>query len=275
MFRLLRIFLAPHRTQKKTPPVPSAELNQDEGRVAVTARIEFDSDEFTRRTGYHIRHDKYFMQAVIHRSYLQLCPVGAVKSNERMEFLGDSILNMVAAEYLYNAFPDAEEGELSKIRARMVSRNSLAECARRLRLEDFLLLSPSAVQSIRAGSESILVDAVEAFVAASYLDGGYKAARTCVEDQVLAQFPNDRLAIDDNFKSRLLEFAQAQGLGIPRYVTLDETGPDHNHVFTVEVQVNGIPVGAGVGGSKKAAEQKAASKAMDFFRSQENTADRK
>lgn len=265
MFRLLKIFLTPRSTSKKPPVVSSAEHSQEDGRVALMATVSFDSNEFTARTGYHVRHEKFFIQAIIHRSFLQLVPPGITQSNERMEFLGDSILNLIVAEHLYHTFPEAEEGELSKIRARVVSRTSLAECARRLRVEDFVLMSPSAHQSIRTGSESILVDAVEAFVAAIYLDGGYKAAKTFVEDQILKQFPTSRLSLDENYKSRLLEYSQANGLGIPRYVTIGESGPDHSPVFTVEVQVNGIPVGAGTGGSKKSAEQAAASRAIEFF----------
>ncbi|MDH7515362.1 MAG: ribonuclease III [Bacteroidota bacterium] len=269
MFRLLKLFFAPRSTSSRPSAPPSAEHVQDEGRVAVSAPLSFDCGEFARRTGYHVRHEKYFLQAIIHRSYLQLCSPGVTQSNERMEFLGDSILNLVTAEHIYHAFPDAEEGELSKIRARIVSRASLAECAHRLRLEDFLLMSPSAHQAIRAGSDSILVDALEAFIAAIYLDGGYKAAKTFIEDQILSQFTSLRLAVDDNYKSRLLEYAQARGMGLPRYVTLDESGPDHSPVFTVEVQVNGIPVGRGSGGSKKAAEQTAAAAALEYFRSRE------
>jgi ribonuclease-3 len=268
MFRILKILLSPRRTSRSTAIAPPSEHAQEEGRVAITATATFDTDEFSQRTGYHIRHEKYFIQAVIHRSFLQLTPPGITQSNERMEFLGDSILNLIVTEYLYAAFPEAEEGELSRLRSRLVSRTALAECARRLKLEDFLLMSPSAHQSIRSGSESILVDAVEAFVAAIYQDGGYKAARTFVEDQILKQFPAARMAVDENYKSRLLEFAQGHGMGIPRYVTLDESGPDHSPVFTIEVQVNGIPVGTGKGGSKKAAEQLAASSAIEFFKTQ-------
>ena len=268
MFRLLKILLAPRSTSKKTPVVTPAQ-QQEEGRVAVTATVEFDSNEFKSRTGYHVRHEKYFIQAIVHRSFLQLSPPSITQSNERMDFLVGPILNLVVAEHLYTLFPEAEEGDLSKIRARIVSRSALAECARRIELVDFLLMSPSALQSIRSGSDSILVDAVEAIVAAIYLDGGYKAARTFIEDQILSLFPTSRLATDDNYKSRLLEYAQGRGMGIPRYITIDESGPDHNPVFTVEVQVNGIPVGLGSGGSKKAAEQKAASKAMEFFTAQD------
>ena len=269
MFRLLKILFSPRSTSKPSPVLQPAESSQEDGRVAVATLVTFDSGEFTRRTGYHIRHEKFFVQAIIHRSYLQLCPPGFTQSNERMEFLGDSILNLVVTEHLYSAYPEAEEGELSRLRSRLVSRTTLAECARRLSVEDFLLMSPSAHQSVRTGGESILIDAIEAFVAAIYLDGGYKAARTFIEDQIIAQFSAARMALDENFKSRLLEYSQGRGLGTPRYVTIDEHGPDHSPVFTVEVQVNGIPVGNGQGGSKKAAEQVAAMNAIAFFTAQD------
>ena len=247
------------------PPAP-----QEEERLALSAFATFDSAEFTRRTGYPMRNREYFLQAVIHRSYLQMCPPGQFQSNERMEFLGDSVLNQIVGEYLYHAFPEAEEGQLSKMRSRLVSRYALADCARRLRLEDFLLLSPSAHQSISDGSESILVDAVEAFVAAIYLDGGYQAARAFIHRHMLEAYGGERISVDDNYKSRLLEYSQARGMGTPRYVTVDESGPDHSPVFTVEVQVGGIPVGKGKGGNKKAAEQHAAARALGYLQSKES-----
>jgi ribonuclease III len=270
MLRFLRTLVSRRNKIDNTVVVPPPPA-QEEERLVLSAFATFDGNEFSARTGYVVRNREYFLQAVIHRSYLQLCPPGQVQSNERMEFLGDSVLNQIVAEYLYDTFPDAEEGELSKMRSRLVSRSALTECARRLQLGDFLLLSPSAHQSIADGSASILVDAVEAFVAAIYLDGGYSAARTFVRQHLLLFYDNDRMAVDDNFKSRLLEFTQGCGMGTPRYVTTDESGPDHNPVFTVEVQVEGIPVGAGQGGNKKAAEQNAAARALEYMQAQENS----
>ncbi|MDX9758223.1 MAG: ribonuclease III [Bacteroidota bacterium] len=271
MFKFLRSLAAKRNTPRRTTSTPPPAA-QEEERLALSAFATLDSAEFTRRTGYPIRNKEYFLQAVIHRSYLQLCPPGQFQSNERMEFLGDSVLNQVVGEYLYHAFPSAEEGQLSKMRSRLVSRFALADCARRLRLEDFLLLSPSAHQSIADGSESILVDAVEAFVAAIYLDGGYNAARAFITGHLLDVFGGARITVDDNYKSRLLEYSQARGLGTPRYVTIDESGPDHNPVFTVEVQVGGVPVGDGKGGNKKAAEQGAAARALTYLQSKEDGA---
>lgn len=268
MFRFLRTIVTrrrpPSRSDVVPPPAP-----QEEERLALSAFATFDHAEFTHRTGYQIRNREYFLQAVIHRSYLQMCPPGQFQSNERMEFLGDSILNHVVGEYLYHAFPEADEGQLSKMRSRLVSRYALADCAGRLRLEDFLLLSPSAHQSITDGSESILVDAVEAFVAAIYLDGGYSAARGFITTHLLDVFGGERISLDDNYKSRLLEYSQARGMGTPRYVTTDETGPDHSPVFTVEVQVGGVPIGDGTGGNKKAAEQRAAARALGYLQTKE------
>jgi ribonuclease III len=269
MFRFLRTLVSGRSTSSRTAVVPPP-ASQEEERLVLSAFATFDSDEFTRRTGYVVRNRDYFLQAVIHRSYLQLCPPGQFQSNERMEFLGDSVLNQAVGEYLYHAFPEAEEGQLSKMRSRLVSRYALGDCARRLQLEDFLLLSPSAHQSIADGSESILVDAVEAFVAAIYLDGGYNAARAFVTRHLLDVFGGTRMAVDDNYKSRLLEYSQARGMGTPRYVTIDESGPDHNPVFTVEVQVGGIPVGDGKGGNKKAAEQHAAARALAYLTTKES-----
>jgi ribonuclease-3 len=233
----------------------------------LSAFATFDAEEFFQRTGYKAINEEFFLQALVHRSYLQLCPPGTFQSNERMEFLGDSVLNLVVGEYLYHQYPKAEEGELSKVRSRLVNRGALSELARKLKLEDFLLLSPSAHQALQAGSNSILVDAVEAFIAAIYLDSGYNAARIFITQHILNAFESTIGKTDENYKSRLLEYAQARKMGIPRYVVVDESGPDHSPIFTVEVQVNGVPVGAGKGGSKKVAEQMAARRALEMFQS--------
>jgi ribonuclease III len=247
-----------------SPLVAQSEPHEEE-RIALSAYATFDSQEFARRTGYRVRNEEYFLQAVIHRSYLHMCPPGSFQSNERMEFLGDSVLGLIVAEYLYHTMPLAEEGELSKIRSRLVNRHALGECARRLEFEDFVLMSPSARQSIRDGSDSILVDVVEAFIAAIYLDGGYNAVRTFLQQHLLGEYSVKRLTRDENYKSRLLEYTQGKGLGTPRYVLLEESGPDHSPVFNMEVQVGGIPVGSGSGGNKKTAEQIAASEALHHF----------
>ena len=240
--------------------------NGGEERVALSSYVSFDAQEFARRTGYRVKNQEHFQQAVIHRSYLHIIPPGSFQSNERMEFLGDSVLNFIVAEWLYHKFPDAEEGELSKIRARLVNRTALAEAARAMEIVDFVMMSPSAHQSIRDGSDSILVDAMEAFVAAIYLDGGYGAAQEFIFQHMLSHYSATALRRDENFKSRLLEYTQGKGMGTPRYVLIEESGPDHSPQFEMEVQVGGVPMGAGKGGNKKTAEQQAARIALERLR---------
>lgn len=266
MLRFLRIFLKP--SVKKTPAAaPDQELYREEiaDHPHLPEHIRIDANDFYERTGYQIKNEEYFLQAFVHRSYLQLTSSKDLRSNERLEFLGDSILNFIVAEYLYSRFPEAEEGDLTKVRSRLVSGRALAECAHRLHLADFIFMSPSANQSLHSGSDSILIDACEAVVAAMYLDGGLVAARAFVEEHILKRFPPALMAKDENYKSRLLEFVQARGSDIPRYLTVNEEGPDHNPVFTVEVQMNGKTLGMGIGRSKKVAEQMAASKALEYL----------
>lgn len=213
--------------------------------------------------GYTIRHPEYFRQALLHRSYLQLIDHPQT-SNERLEFLGDSILNMIVAEFLYRKYAAAEEGELTKIRSRLVNRKALAAYAKEIRLSEFIFMSASAAQATGKGSDTIIADTYEAIIAAIYLDGGLEQARKFVERQVLAAVRDGSVVTDDeNYKSMLLEYAQARGLGVPRYMIVREEGPDHDRTFTVEVVLNNVARGQGTGKNKKDAEQSAASSALE------------
>lgn len=224
---------------------------------------DLDLRPFEKVIGHRIRQPELFVEALLHRSYLQYQDIKYQKSNERLEFLGDSVLNLVVGEYLYNRYPDAEEGELTKLRSRLVSRKALAIYARQLNLEQYMLVSSSAAQSLEKGNESILADAYEAVIAAIYLDSGYEAAKRFVERQVLGAIGSGVLdTADQNFKSLLLEYAQARGLGIPKYTTIKVEGPDHDRTFTVEVLIDEQRWGIGVGKSKKEAEQAAAQHAL-------------
>jgi ribonuclease-3 len=215
---------------------------------------------------YRIKDRNLFVQALLHRSFPQKNPHSDL-SNERLEFLGDSILNMIVAEYLYRRFPRASEGELTKVRSRLVNRKALAAYARRLRLSDAILMSPSAAQAIGKGYETIVSDTFEAVVAALYLDGGFRVARRFVEQQLEeAVHDGTVLLSDDNYKSRLLEFAQSRGLGVPRYTIVKQEGPDHDRTFTVDVFVKNTLQGSGSGKNKKEAEQAAASNALAHLR---------
>ena len=218
---------------------------------------------FQQLTGYTITNQDIFVLALLHRSFLQL-PGQAGHSNERLEFLGDSILNLVVAEYLYHNFPLAEEGDLTKIRSRLVNRKALAAYAKEIHLMEFIFMSPSAAQSIGKGYDTIIADTYEAVIAAIYIDGGYGEAKKFVERQVLAAIKSGAVVTEDeNYKSILLEYAQANGLGVPRYVITKEEGPDHDRTFTVEVVINSAGRGSGMGKNKKEAEQAAARKALE------------
>ncbi len=223
---------------------------------------EIDFRELETRIGYHPVNRAVFLEALLHRSYLPFVQPGH-RSNERLEFLGDSILNFLVADHLHHSYRGMGEGELTKLRARLVNRRVLAQRARAIRLSEFLLLSPSALQSLDSGSESILSDGFEALIGAIYLDGGLDMAREFVHRTLLSHESVLQSALmDDNFKSALLEHTQSHGLGVPRYVTVREEGPDHDRRFTVDVYVGEQKMGTGSGHSKKDAEQAAAAVAL-------------
>jgi len=229
---------------------------------AQKALLRSNIKKFERLIGHPIHNQNIFVQSLLHRSFLQRMNHPG-RSNERMEFLGDSILNLIVAEYLYHHFPNAEEGELTKIRSRLVNRKALATYAKEIKLSDFILMSASAAQAIGKGSDTIIADTYEAVIAAIYIDGGYDAARRFVERQVLAALKTGSVVTaDQNYKSMLLEYAQARGLGIPRYSIVREEGPDHDRTFTVEVTLKDKKHGVGSGKNKKEAEQAAASQAL-------------
>ena len=237
-------------------PAPPAQPFSD-----LYSRVDFQRLESA--LGYHIRSRRLFLQAVLHRSSLQFLEPSDFHSNERLEFLGDSVLNMVVAERLYAAYPDAEEGKLTVMRARLVNRKALVLYAKRILLRDFLLLSNSASQAAEKGAETILADAYEAVIGAIYLDGGLEEARRFVIRQLTAALDGGILeGSDENYKSALLEFAQSKGKGLPKYTIVKEEGPDHDRTFTVEVTIGEGMCGMGVGKNKKEAEQAAAEDAL-------------
>ncbi len=224
---------------------------------------EFSYVRFQHTIGYKPKNWNLFFESLLHRSYLQYVD-NKLKSNERLEFLGDAVLNCLVAEYLYTSYPAMEEGDLTKIRSRLVNRKTLAQRAKDIQLSDFMMLSASAVQSIDSGSESILSDAFEAVIGAIYLDGGIENARKFVHRTLISNAIVFNSALtDDNYKSALLEYSQAHSLGVPRYAVLKEDGPDHDRRFTVEVFLGSESFGVGTGRSKKDAEQVAAAQALE------------
>ena len=211
--------------------------------------------------GYRFKNISLLQNALAHSSYANERWHDSLMSNERLEFLGDSILGMVVAEYLYRNFPHRPEGELTRMRADMVCENALAVVADKLELGQHLLLGHGEDRLGGRGRASILADAVESVIAASFLDGGMEAARGIIERFVLSNVPVKKLHNVD-YKTALQELVQQKKNQILAYNLAGETGPDHNKQFRVEVTLNGEIVGTGIGTSKKRAEQDAAHSAI-------------
>ncbi len=207
--------------------------------------------------GYTFRDITLLENALSHSSYANERWHDSLKSNERLEFLGDSVLGMVVAEHLYRACPDRPEGELSRMRADMVCETSLAAIAAKLNLGEHLLLGHG--EAISGGSKraSILADAVESVIAAIYLDGGFAPAKAFIERFVLTGATAEQPRNMD-YKTALQELVQQKKGQVITYHLIGESGPDHNKQFVVQVLVNEQVVGEGCGSSKKRAEQDAA-----------------
>ncbi len=213
-------------------------------------------------TGERARNVGLFVQALRHSSHLQGEHPAA--SNERLEFLGDAVLNLVVAEYLYQKFPLEMEGFLTKLRAKLVSGQALARLAEELDLGSLIAMSEDMLVSGGRQHHGVLADSLEAVIGALYLDRGLAATRRFIYRTMLSRTDLELLAATtENHKSRLLEYAQARGWSQPKYHVVRESGPGHSPSFTVEVEIGGAPLGRGEGSSKKAAEKRAARRALE------------
>lgn len=211
--------------------------------------------------GYRFRNIMLLQNALAHSSYANERWHDSLKSNERLEFLGDSVLGMVTAEYLYRNFPDRPEGELTRMRADMVCESSLAAVAERIELGRYIMLGHGEEQGGGRSRTSILADAVEAMIAAVYLDGGMESAKQLIHRFVLCDVPETKLHNAD-YKTELQELVQKKKDQVLSYGLVSQSGPDHNKQFVAQVSLNGKVVGQGVGSSKKRAEQAAAQAAI-------------
>lgn len=212
--------------------------------------------------GYSFQNITLLQNALTHSSYANERWHNSLMSNERLEFLGDSVLGMVVAAYLYQAFPDRPEGELTRMRADMVCEQALAVVADRIGLGKHLLLGNGEEMGGGRNRASILADAVESVIAATFLDGGMDAAKNFIETFILCDVPVTKLHNAD-YKTALQERVQKKKDQTLRYELTGETGPDHDKRFMVQVLLNGTVVGAGSGSSKKRAEQDAARVALE------------
>ncbi|MEQ6885869.1 ribonuclease III [Salicola sp. Rm-C-2C1-2] len=223
-------------------------------------------DQLQKRLGYHFSDVEHLRLALTHRSY-------GGNNNERLEFLGDSILNMVMAQYLFHRFPEAREGQLSRLRARLVRGATLAEIALEFELGDCLRLGSGELKSGGFRRESILADAVESIVGAIYLDSELEQAR----ERLLAWFGSrlDRLSLQDTQKdpkTRLQEFLQSRRQALPNYEVETVRGEAHQQTFYVNCNVPVLKAATrGQGGSRRAAEQDAASLALEQLEQEADT----
>ena len=212
--------------------------------------------------GYRFKNITLLQNALTHSSYANERWHNSLLSNERLEFLGDSILGMTVAEYLYRNFPDRPEGDLTRMRADMVCEKALAKVAARIELGKHLMLGNGEEQGGGRKRDSILADAVESVIAACFLDGGMEAARQFIDRFVLVEVPVKKLHNAD-YKTALQELVQQKKNQVLSYALIGESGPDHDKRFDVEVKLNGVTVGTGSGSSKKRAEQDAARCALE------------
>jgi len=229
-----------------------------------------DTTECERRLGVVFRDRALLQEAFIHSSYVNETLEAEPICNERLEFLGDAVLGMVVAERLYEELPQSQEGKLTSIRSAMVRRESLAAAASRLGLGQCLLLGKGEESSGGRTKSKNLADVFEAVIGALYLDQGLAVAAAFVARH-LAQPELDSSGKDwsTNYKALLQETTQARHHSLPKYRTVMALGPDHDKEFTVEVLLDGEPIGRGVGRSKKIAEFAAARDALELLQSRE------
>ena len=223
--------------------------------------------EFEERIGYTFSNHDLLERALTHKSYSHEAKNDEVRHNETFEFLGDSVLGFIVGDLLFRKFPALDEGALSKMKAYLVSANSLAAKARDYGMGDVIRLGVGEEKTGGRKKDSLLANVFEALIAGVYLDGGIDAARDLIEKS----FGHDIRSIDENdllfhdYKTALQELAQGRGFSLPEYNVVDEVGPDHDKIFIVEVKVGSL-LARGEGSSKKEAQQEAAKHALEATR---------
>ncbi|KQC07231.1 MAG: hypothetical protein APR54_06220 [Candidatus Cloacimonas sp. SDB] len=220
-----------------------------------------DFSEIQKVINYKFKHPELLSAALSHTSLSS--PNVNATTYERMEFLGDSILGLVAAEELFHMFPNHTEGQLSKLKAKIVSKKYLSLKAKEISLGNHIRLSSEAENSGGRNSNSILTDSMESLICALYLDNGYYTAKEFIRNFIIKDFHKEISSRNlTDFKSKLQELTQARYQKTPSYIIIDESGPEHEKIFSVEVFINDQKVGFGKGSNKKEAQQNAAREAF-------------
>ena len=212
--------------------------------------------ELQDKIGYEFKQEKLLRQALTHSSFANEKHLRKHSDNERLEFLGDAVLEIVSSDFLYKAYPDKSEGDLTKLRASLVCEPTLAFCAQEIDLGGFLLLGKGEDATGGRGRDSVVSDAMEALIGAIYLDGGFANAKEFIHRFILNDMEHKKLFYDS--KTILQEIVQGHTDETLTYVLLKEEGPDHNKSFEVSAMLDGQEIGRGIGRTKKSAEQRAA-----------------
>lgn len=222
-------------------------------------------EEFQKIIGYNFKNPKLLYEALSHSSYANELKKKHCHSNERLEFLGDSVLSIVVSDYIYKQFKHLPEGELTKLRASLVCEKALFEFSNQIRLGDFILLGKGELRGGGNKRPSIISDAFEAVIAAIYLDGGLDAAKAHILRFMPDNIISKKKESYDDYKTILQEIIQRNPEETVEYRLVDESGPDHDKKFTVRVMLNSNIIGEGTGKSKKNAEQMAAKEALELM----------
>ena len=221
--------------------------------------------DLQNKIGYQFKNPALLNEALTHSSYANEHKSQHIKYNERLEFLGDSVLSIVVSDYIYKNCPELPEGELTKLRASLVCEKSLYEFAKKIDLGKYLVLSKGERHNGGADRPSILSDAFEALIAAIYIDGGFAPASKHILNFVIPAIKNSKKKKINDYKTTLQEIIQKNPGEKLEYVLVKESGPDHNKHFIVEVHLNSNVIGKGGGRSKKEAEQQAAREALELM----------
>lgn len=213
---------------------------------------------------YRFENDELFRQAFTHSSHVHEKKLDSLQSNERLEFLGDAVLQIVVSDYLYSNFTQMHEGDLTKLRASVVCESSLATAAKNMDIGSLLILGRGEKRTGGDYRDSILADTFEAVIGAVYLDGGYEPAEKIILDALVDSIHHlSKDVAPRDYKTRLQEQMQKTSSLPLKYTTVEEKGPAHKKIFKVHLEHNGKMLGTGIGKSKKEAEQQAAKAALD------------
>lgn len=210
--------------------------------------------------GFRIRTLSIYQQAMLHKSAVKV--YNSCQSNERLEFIGDSVLNMVVANYLYHKYPDENEGFMTKVRTRIVSGKCLSTIAKKMCINNHIRMNEKALRQGWNNNDRILEDAFESLIGAIYCDLGWFYANDFILKQMNTYLNDQELLVDTNYKDILMRYTQHRSYNLPIYKIEQELGPNHNKFFIVSVHVNGYSLGEGCGNSKKQSEQNAAGNAL-------------